>query len=66
MTKREAKRIAYQRMAVLLDKESQGPFLRPNGLEFSGKEQMVLSEVFLELRDSFLARSTPRSKRKAT
>lgn len=64
MTKREAKRIAYKRLAMILNTESQGPFVKPNGKEFSGKDQMVLSAVFLELRDSFLARSVPRSQRK--
>jgi hypothetical protein len=66
MTKREAKRIAYAKIADFLESAASRPIRRADGVEFSGEDQVLITEVFLELRDSFMARSTPRAKRKTT
>jgi hypothetical protein len=66
MTKREAKRVAYAKVAAFLESAASRPIRRADGVEFSGEDQVLLAEVFLELRDSFVVRSTPRTKRKTT
>lgn len=63
MTKREAKRFTYAVLADYLTQNSQGPFTAPSGSELPGREQIVISEVFLELAEAFKTKSVPRTHR---